>query len=927
MLLFLITPAYAATPWLHTDANKIKDPDGNVVVLRGLDTIDMGEVERNRGGAINLINRLTNTNDANGSSPGWYPRVIRLAVYPSQEGDFHSPFPFTFAPGSDTFYNTLLRPVIDYCKTKDLYVIIDWHFVGDNTYDRVTETSQFWEYMAPRFANDSHVLFELFQEPLNTSGGSDAANWVSCRNDMQTWINIVRTYAPNNLILVSGPSWSQTIGPAATYPLTGDNIVIVSHIYPGHWLSGNSWYTNNINQCLTVYPVFMSEWGFRASASNSNLRGTISNYGQPLSDFREARKISGSAWITDYSWEPQMFDTNWRLLVGPNEMGGFTKDLLYSKRNNDQPGGGDSAPPAAPTGITATNDYGTVPLDWNDNGESDMYAYNIYRSTISGYYEYRLSNVFLKNSNFTDNNVIPGITYYYVVTAVDASLNESNDSTEVSATPRGGAIYNFAGITQSDANYNAYACDVDIFPFAGDPANRNSMVEANDPQYTSISTNDSTEWAPVNPGSGDQIFLWVEMKINESAGNIAKIDLTFNGNTGGSLPVTHKIYVMKADANWTQNSSWVQVGSDQSISANINTTMTCSITSNISNYINANGKIVWGVYETTSAQIMHINYLEMVVYGEGMGNPLPTGYITSPSNGALFAQYSNVPISAYASDTDGRVTKVEFYQGETKLDEDTIAPFSCTWNYASTGYHILTAKVTDDDNNITTSPDVNVTVLGEVGTGAILREWWTGISGTAVSDLTSNVNYPDKPSGRGLIANLEGPTNWADNYGTRIRGYLHPAADGNYTFWIASDANSELWLSSDENPANASRIAYVPLGTYPRDWDVHPEQKSSPITLMAAQKYYIEVLHKAGVGGDTVAVAWGNPNEQVVIDGLYLSPCCLDFRDFARFAAEWRLTNCNAGNSWCSGSDFNRDGSVLLYDVKAFAESWLEGVE
>jgi hypothetical protein len=929
MFLFLITPVYAATPWLHTDANKIKDPDGNVVVLRGLDTIDIGEVERNRGGAINLINRLTNTNDANGSSPGWYPRVIRLAVYPSQEGDFHSPFPFTFTPGSDIFYDTLLRPVVDYCKTKDLYVIIDWHFVGDNTYDRVTETSQFWEYMAPRFADDSHVLFELFQEPLNTTGSSDDVKWVSCRTDMQTWIDIVRTYAPNNLILVGGPSWSQIIGPAATYPLTGDNIVMVSHIYPGHWLGGSqSWYTNHVNQCLTRYPVFMSEWGFRASSSYPNLQGTISNYGQPISDFREARKISGSAWITDYSWEPQMFEPNWTLLVGPNEMGGFTKDLLYSKRNNDQPGGGDSTPPAAPTGITATNDYGTVPLDWNDNGESDIYAYNVYRSTVSGGYEYRLSNVFLKNSSFTDNNVTPGITYYYVVTAVDKSLNESNDSTEVSATPRGGAIYDFAGITQSDANYNAYACDVDVFPFAGDPANRNSIVEANDTQYASISTNDSTEWAPVNPGSGDQIFLWVEMKINESAGNIAKIDLTFNGNTGGSLPVTHRIYVMKADANWTQNSSWVQVGSDQSISANVNTSMTCSITSNISNYIDANGKIVWGVYETTSAQIMHVNYLEMVVYGEGIGNPLPTVYITSPSNGAAFAQDSNVPISAYASDTDGRVTKVEFYQGETKLGEDTVSPFSCTWNYAFTGYHILTAKVTDDDSNITTSPDVNITVLGEVGTGAILREWWTGIAGTAVSDLTSSPNYPGKPSGRELIANLEGPTNWADNYGTRIRGYLHPPADGNYTFWIASDANSELWLSTDADPCHRSRIAYVPGDTNSREWTKYPQQQSVPISLATNGKYYIEVLHKEGTGNDNIAVAWQGPGlSQQVIDRLYLSPCCLDFRDFARFAVNWRLTNCNAGNSWCNGADFNHDGAVLLYDVRAFAESWLAGIE
>ncbi len=336
MILCSLTPVYAATPWLHTDANKIKDPVGNVVVLRGVDTIDLGAVELWRGGAIKLIDRLTDKNDSQGDSPGWYPRVIRLAIYPSDEEDFDSPF--TFTPGNDTYYDSLLRPVVDHCKTKDLYVIIDWHYVGDDTWTKVTQTSAFWSYMAPRFANDSHVLFELFNEPLNTSPGDETADWLSCRTDMQTWIDIIRTYAPHNLILVAGPSWSQAIGPAAAYPLTGDNIVIVSHIYPGHWLSGSqSWYLNHINTCLTRYPVFMSEWGFCQAASYDLLHGTITDYGQPLSDWREARKISSSAWITDYDWEPPMFLSDWTLRVGEGEMGGFTKDILCEKRNNDQP--------------------------------------------------------------------------------------------------------------------------------------------------------------------------------------------------------------------------------------------------------------------------------------------------------------------------------------------------------------------------------------------------------------------------------------------------------------------------------------------------------------------------------------------------------------------------------------------------------------
>ena len=35
--------------------------------------------------------------------------------------------------------------------------------------------------------------------------------------------------------------------------------------------------------------------------------GSITNYGQPLMNFREARKISNSAWVASYDWGPPMF--------------------------------------------------------------------------------------------------------------------------------------------------------------------------------------------------------------------------------------------------------------------------------------------------------------------------------------------------------------------------------------------------------------------------------------------------------------------------------------------------------------------------------------------------------------------------------------------------------------------------------------------
>ncbi|MCJ7729031.1 MAG: Ig-like domain-containing protein [Sedimentisphaerales bacterium] len=312
----------------------------------------------------------------------------------------------------------------------------------------------------------------------------------------------------------------------------------------------------------------------------------------------------------------------------------------------------------------------------------------------------------------------------------------------------------------------------------------------------------------------------------------------------------------------------------------------------------------------------------------GIDNDPPSVSITSPSNGATFNHGDTIVIEADASDGDGSVTKVEFYQGSTKLGEDTSSPYSYTWHYVLPGYYTLTARATDNNNATTTSLPVNITVTGGEGSGAVLREWWTGVPGMAVIDLTSSANYPDNPTGKGLLTNLEGPTDWANNYGTRIRGYLHPLTTGNYTFWIASDDNGELWLSTDDSPANAARIAYVLEWTNSREWNKDPNQQSLPISLTAGQKYYVEVLQKEGSGGDNVAVAWQGPGlSQQVINGAYLSPCCLDFRDFAGFGDRWGRSDCDAANDWCGGFDSDRDGSILLDDLQVFVDSWLVGIE
>lgn len=318
------TPPADPLPWLHVEGNRIKDPAGNDVILRGVSLIDLGVTELWEGGIRAMIDRLTKIDDTQGSSPGWYTRVVRLAVVPS---DGESDSPIEYQAGSDAYYSTILRPAVDYALSKGLYVIIDWHYIEDTSLHRDT-TNAFWADIAPRFAGDSHVMFELYNEPIN--GGS----WPSVKPDMQSFYDTVRSGAPQNLVLVGTPNWSQVVGPAATDPIVGQNIVYVAHMYPLHW--NNQSLRNQIVTAAAVHPVFITEWGFQ-SGSNNILNGTISNYGTPFKQFLEDNELSWTAWCASNNWGPPIFNTDYTLRVGEGEMGGFVKDFLYEKRDSNLP--------------------------------------------------------------------------------------------------------------------------------------------------------------------------------------------------------------------------------------------------------------------------------------------------------------------------------------------------------------------------------------------------------------------------------------------------------------------------------------------------------------------------------------------------------------------------------------------------------------
>ncbi|MFN8240008.1 MAG: Ig-like domain-containing protein [Bacteroidales bacterium] len=104
--------------------------------------------------------------------------------------------------------------------------------------------------------------------------------------------------------------------------------------------------------------------------------------------------------------------------------------------------------------------------------------------------------------------------------------------------------------------------------------------------------------------------------------------------------------------------------------------------------------------------------------------------ITSPDQGATFTSPATITITVNATDADGTVLKVEFYDGAFKIGESSSAPFTFDWTDVNTGSHSISAIATDNQNATGTSASIIVQV--------------SDIPVTATSDIDI---YPNPTSG------------------------------------------------------------------------------------------------------------------------------------------------------------------------------------
>ncbi|HEY0946912.1 MAG TPA: cellulase family glycosylhydrolase [Opitutaceae bacterium] len=414
LLTALAAPAGATVPWLHVDGNQIKDTHGNPVTLRGVSVL--APAHNNECTTCNrkpVSEMITWQADA---ARGWHSRIVRLQITPKV---------------SDPVVNiaATIEPYVQQAIAKGLYIIVDLHFVSD--YDAGTGTGvkqqfvlDFWNTVAPLYANTPNVLFEVFNEPINPD------NWTSWKAYIQPVVDAIRAVAPNNLILIGGPQWSTRVNSAAANPIAGSNLVYVYHIYPNQGAASETNLNAKFGTAAQTIPVMVTEFGWNQDPNYSNTVtfGTTSAWGTPFRTYLDARPhISWTGYIFDNFWKPQYFDWDWNLMAGENQ-GEFMRQWFLETKDDHQP------QPDALTaaGVTA----GQINLAWP--ATAGALSYNVKRATTSGG-PYTTVATGVTATNYSDTGLSALTTYHYVISAVTAG-GEGPDSAPASATTEGGGI-------------------------------------------------------------------------------------------------------------------------------------------------------------------------------------------------------------------------------------------------------------------------------------------------------------------------------------------------------------------------------------------------------------------------------------------------------------------------------------------------------
>lgn len=195
----------------------------------------------------------------------WNTNVVRLAMYVDEWGNGQCYM------GNKSGSLELLEKGVDICVKLDMYVIIDWHVLNPGDPSKYTnEAKSFFETVSKRYAKYPNVIYEICNEP---NGG---ASWSgNIKPYAEKIIPVIRKNAPNSVIIVGTPTWSQEIDKPLSDPLSYKNVMYAFHFYA----ATHAGLRSNVENCVAQgLPVFVSEFG------------TCDASGGGANDFNETQK-------------------------------------------------------------------------------------------------------------------------------------------------------------------------------------------------------------------------------------------------------------------------------------------------------------------------------------------------------------------------------------------------------------------------------------------------------------------------------------------------------------------------------------------------------------------------------------------------------------------------------------------------------------
>jgi len=324
----LLCPAtFAQLSRVSVKGNQFVTADGKAIIFRGLDTSDPEKLERNGKWSREYL----------AEAKSWGANIVRFPVHPAAWR----------MRGKDS-YLRLLDDGVAAARDLGLYVIIDWHSIGNlqegrflpgyselyppALYDTTKkETLDFWSTMARHYAGDNTVaFFELFNEPA-TGDKLGSCTWTQWKEILEEVIAVIRANGGTAVPLVAGFNYGYDLTPVSSNPINAQGIGYVSHPYPmkckAPW--EEKW-TKDWGFVADKYPVFATEVGFCAADDKKAHVPVIGDetYGDAFTSYCAKKGISYSVWCFDPHWGPTLIE-DWT--YKPTRQGAYFKKAMSNR--------------------------------------------------------------------------------------------------------------------------------------------------------------------------------------------------------------------------------------------------------------------------------------------------------------------------------------------------------------------------------------------------------------------------------------------------------------------------------------------------------------------------------------------------------------------------------------------------------------------